>query len=543
MGTVNVYRRLRPLRLAFLVRPEDSESLRRIFETNTCLWGGQFNGIIPVYAQKPTWWESTLEQSWSASDVVKGYLTAFEPDFVVTTGHGLENDLGWDKKRLISFDEVMATEEGDEHIGRGLSVINCYRGLYEQVHQFVTRHPYKVVLPNPAVPELSLFSAMCFGAFPHAAALAYFGQAYQEAFESQNLTLDGSTLFDFYEPSTRTPLQIGSTSLAVQRWGKAQSPTLFYMDGTSTHDLIEFWNMRALGCRIRPVPKQWADMLIEPCKRFVSDNNIPLHSKSQLKQSTTVMRSCTTHDNETKDFTRLINTDIDGAVVLQLWGYQLWNNWDRKVDNIQRCTVSADQNDSEHCVENSQISFPLEAPNFGDKDGLMGRAQWVNVIQIRDFNPGSELAHVFPSDIREVARLLHEFPRDSIYISPEGIVVLCEGRRGRMCRWTLPNSFEVVRLWSSTRALTIELSGAGRVVKQLIRHLGGPLGAKWVAHKSILELLEKMTYGLVETSPDEHSKPRARARMESRGRLLGELQQVNEGDKDRAERHFNILIE
>ena len=45
--------RVRPLRLAFLVEPNDKRGLQRIFETNSALWGGLFNFVIPLFKQVP----------------------------------------------------------------------------------------------------------------------------------------------------------------------------------------------------------------------------------------------------------------------------------------------------------------------------------------------------------------------------------------------------------------------------------------------------------------------------------------------------------
>ena len=54
-GTVNV--RLRPIKLAFLVNPNDKNSLLKAIEINTFLWGGMYNPIIPTYRRLPPKWE------------------------------------------------------------------------------------------------------------------------------------------------------------------------------------------------------------------------------------------------------------------------------------------------------------------------------------------------------------------------------------------------------------------------------------------------------------------------------------------------------
>ncbi len=46
----------RPIRHAFLVDPTDVDSLQRVIEINTFLWGGKFNAIIPTFQNSPENW-------------------------------------------------------------------------------------------------------------------------------------------------------------------------------------------------------------------------------------------------------------------------------------------------------------------------------------------------------------------------------------------------------------------------------------------------------------------------------------------------------
>lgn len=82
MTLLNV--RLRPTRFAFLVPPGDMNSVQRVFEMNTCLWGGQFNPIIPFVTKRPAWWDRH-PSSETAEQIINGYLDYFEPDILVVT--------------------------------------------------------------------------------------------------------------------------------------------------------------------------------------------------------------------------------------------------------------------------------------------------------------------------------------------------------------------------------------------------------------------------------------------------------------------------
>jgi hypothetical protein len=93
MPTIRATARLRPLRIGFLVDPSDLPSILQVIRINTCLWGGLFNPIIPVFEETPQrWLEGSLMRG---LDFAKGYLRFFEPDVVVEARDGMAASLGW----------------------------------------------------------------------------------------------------------------------------------------------------------------------------------------------------------------------------------------------------------------------------------------------------------------------------------------------------------------------------------------------------------------------------------------------------------------
>ena len=51
LGSINI--KLRPIKLGFLVNPNDKKSLMRAIEINSMLWGGSYNPIIPTFKKIP----------------------------------------------------------------------------------------------------------------------------------------------------------------------------------------------------------------------------------------------------------------------------------------------------------------------------------------------------------------------------------------------------------------------------------------------------------------------------------------------------------
>jgi hypothetical protein len=75
MPTTRATARLRPIRIGFLVDPSDLPSILQVIRINTCLWGGLFNPIIPLFEDtSQRWLEGSLMRG---LDFAKGYLRFF----------------------------------------------------------------------------------------------------------------------------------------------------------------------------------------------------------------------------------------------------------------------------------------------------------------------------------------------------------------------------------------------------------------------------------------------------------------------------------
>lgn len=474
-----------------------------------------------------------------------GYLAAFEPDYVAATELCLADGLDLEGGRLITLDDVLSSAR-DEHVGCGLGVTEVYLDLYEREYQFAKKHPRKIVVPNIGDRRLSLFAGACFGAFPTGRSFDYLSRAYRDVFDPQATAVDSTNLFEVLTPGVGTPLRMGSAGLRVRQRAWSSGPTLFFMDGTSTRDLIDFWNLRALGWRIVPVPKQWSDALVEPCSRFVEENNVLRWPASDVKQRTTLLRSRSSSEAEVKNFAQRLHVPGPDALSVQSWYPRLWDDWARDKDHVQRCDIVADESDVECAVQDGRISFRSLTPSFADRFSSGDKARWVNVIRVPGYWRASELASVFPLGLRSLDDMFRTLERESVSVSTEGVVLRCR-HSDRTHHWTWPDGVAVFQHWLAGHDLASDLSGAGRVALQVVHCLGGPSGARLIADVRIVKLLDRMAHGLIEAPADKESdgggKPRTQGRLAVRGRWLELLRQTNYGSANAAKRHFSALIE
>jgi hypothetical protein len=527
---------------------DDSEVLRKIIETNTCIWGGRFNAIIPVYRRTPKWWSDRPLLRLKAKDIVRGYLEAFEPDYIVATQPELAAGIDFESKHVLKLEDIISADR-DEGVAHGISVIDLYRDLYRREFQFVRRQPRTAVCPSISEQRLSLFAATCFGTFPSTAQVSYFDRAYRDAFEATDVAVTGDNLFETLAINVITPLRSGSVGLQVNPRSRLE-PALFYMDATKVRDLVDYWNLRAIGWRILPVPKQWAGNLVEPCKEFVRANYLPYPYNPQMMRSTKLIPSRSVQWDEVRAFGGRIQVAGDPLpsiqpLSIQHWYPRLWDEWARDKDDAERCNIIAEEARLKHALQDDGIEFRSLSPGFATGFGGSGEPRWANVLQLRDYRLGSETAVDFPPGLKDLDRLLGTFEYRVTSVNSEGIVVRC-----KHANWThrmrLPTGFTVFRSWLGSRGYSADLSGAGRIAMQLIRALGGPWGAHAIKHLEIIKLLDDMAHGLIEVPAEEADsylgKPRARGRIVSRKTLWALLQRIN-GTVDRAQRHFEALTQ
>jgi hypothetical protein len=540
---LRIHRRVRPIRLAFLVRPNDRDALMRVFEINTCLWGGRFNPIVPVFRRTPAWWVDKPPTPPTASEIVGGYLAAFEPDFIVAMEPSLVQAAGAPKSRVLPPDDVLNAAR-DEHVGYGVSACDVYQGLYEREFRFVHRHPRKVGFAAQDEERFAAFAGAAFGRFPSDDTLQYFLRHYRNVFDAAPFRIVAADLRDVLGAKVATPLRVGASGLEVQRSGWRHDPVLFLIDATSTRDLIDYWNLRALGWRVLPIPIQWRDDLLSVCNTIIRQQYVPLRWQPQYRHHTEILASRSLTWDDARSFIKKLDLPGNDAVGPRHYP-RIWDEWARDKDGAVPCTLDGGNLEDECGIADGRISFQSLSPSFATSFGPPNLPMWANVVHLRDYSAGSEVATILPPGIPDVDRLLDtmRFERDSTRVTSEGIVALCDFG-DRTIFWSVLDGVGVLQGWFKSRGLDAELSGAGRICMQMIRQLGGPWGAHLVANPHVLHLLDEMAHGMVESlddsTPAEGPKPKARGRTASWSQWWGLLRKIHHDDR-RAERDFGRL--
>ncbi|MDH5180067.1 MAG: hypothetical protein OEZ39_11360 [Gammaproteobacteria bacterium] len=493
MGSINVNIRLRPIRFVFLVRPDDKKRTLDIFRINTCLWGGKYNPIIPFFKRLPTWWERKGYRFENAKQIINGYLDFFEPDFIVEAERGLASGLGFAPERVLQLADLLERDDKRDKEKYGLSVYDLYRYLYRKEFQFVHRHKHTIVHVKAKDATFANFVACTFGDFPAQKQLEFYERDYKDVFDPESVSLDSDSLFQLYKSGFTSALRIGHAKLKID-YHDHQDPTLFILDAHQPKDLIDFWNLRAVHQNVVAVPVQWIETLSPFCKKFILDNHRPLPGNPNgvmIHPASMFSRSIPDDDIEEihKNYLRV---DKEGANCLQTWYPPIWREPPEMMVRTMRPTLEADIKGIDIPIneDKPEIRFDPLYPEFASEYGNYLR--WANVVRLRDWSHRDQIATVFPSNYKNPSFPKFRMGREHLLPTSEGLIFFPEYRNISEW-WNLTDGTTALNTWFNENKITAVLSDAGKATQQIIHTLEGFWGVRALAHKGIIELLNKMS--------------------------------------------------
>jgi len=500
MSNISVNLRLRPIRFAFLIRPDDQKHTLEAFRINTCLWGGRYNPIIPFFKQLPKWWDKKGHRFENAKQILNGYLDFFEPDFVVEAEKGIAHNLGFDPERVLQFSDILIREGDRDRDGFGQSVNDIYDDLYKKEFQFARRHKHNIVYVKPGDPSFSPFVACIFGSFQVQRKLKYFEQNYKYVFEPQEITLTDTSLSKLYKKRFTSALRIGQEGLDVN-YNDHSDPALFVLNAHESRDLIDFWNLRIVRRNILAIPIQWIQSLSPFAKDFILKNYRPLPGNPHgVMIHPTVMFSRSISETESEEvYKKYIKVDKQGANCIQQWYPPLWRPSPEFVVRTTRPTVSADEKriDASVDLEKPVITFDSLWPEFARKYG--NRHRFANVIKIRGWGDNDQIATSFPCNYRNPTFPKFRLGREHLLSTAEGLVFFPEYRNISE-RWELVSGTNALNTWFNDNKIKATLSDAGRATQQIIQTLGGFWGVGKIANTGTVKLLNEMSRKLLTRS-------------------------------------------
>lgn len=495
---ISITRKLRPLRLAFLVSPYDKKAIRRAIQLNTLLWGGIYNPLIPIYGKAPGSWKDGPLAAPAAEKILAGYIEAFDPDYIVKLHSDIPKVLPFPQERIIAAKEIIQYIREDGSVVFGLCVSELLQHLYEREFKFMRRHALNVFLPDTRRKPFSLFKSCCFGEYPEDLSQEL-TKAYQDLLNAKIVPIEPGELYNLMSPNNIYPLQLTALSIEpLARPGSRWAPTVFFMDASSSVDLMDFWNLRAIGRDILPVPKQWSAHLIQKVKEFITSNYVPYRHNKKMMHHTTLLKSRSISGKEllslffrTLDLPRQPNARP--IAVMQNRYPRIEDTWARDKDNADPVELVAGEDTLELTSTGGSATFRNLTPEFAPRFDGHGKPRWANTIQLSVFGT-EEFAAAIPRGEGDFTPEIHRLEYLNYRISRDGPTIFCT-YKDRTHHWPLPKAQEVFFAWLKSFGWKAELSDKGHLTEQMTGQLGGAWGIKPLASIELLKMIDEMSKG------------------------------------------------
>jgi hypothetical protein len=317
---------------------------------------------------------------------------------------------------------------------------------------------------------------------------------------------------------------------------------MFYMDERSTYDIIEYWNLRAIGWPIRPLPISWAQDLRKECESFIQEVNRPYPPPSNAMHMATFLCSRSCSFDVMQSFVSSLQRPSQALVSVSQHFPRLWEEWGRHADHAEPQLVTYKTQSAEvHSIGNA-VSLETILPAFFEltPHGASEHA-CVNVIEML---PGG--ASVIPWQATDMNALAGRFERKNVWTGREGIVTVAgKYRTHRLLR--APSPINVFASWAEGHKLKLEFSPAGRNAGQVVKSLGGLPAVGLVGHEEIIRLLDRMAHGdleveLSEDSPTTGKRRRIRMFAAPEALVREKLMRASNGDASIAGNRLVALL-
>ncbi len=516
-GTIDI--KSRPLKLAYIVDPNNAQQVRDAIRLSSTLWGGDYFPIIPLHKRMPATWRDKPFKSPSAKNVILGYIEAFDPDVFVQFSKGMPqyiSDLGL---KIIKPDEIWKISDEEKNLSPkfGLGIFELLDEIFEQYFKFKMKYPIEIIFPK--IPkQYALFWSSLFGEIP-AKIVSKLEKHYFEPLEVKTPAFKIENLKEIMFGRVLFPRRITQHGISnYNRSGFRRDAYVYFMDATKTEDVLDFWNLRAMGKRVMPFPKQFKDNLQfkELVIGFLKAHRRPWRHNPKVCDRASIFRARNCTMEEVQDYVKTLQIERepddpskDGFFVIQRWYPRVWDEWARDKDDAVPADIYGEDADSIEITDTKELRIRLRPllPKFAQKYGYSGKPCCANEISFRFYSSDEYIAEVFPKSSGEnfISSIsgLTSF-RGDWRVGRNGLVKLVKNDFTESR--DIPLSEKVFFAWLADLGWKPKLSPSGLLAKQIYKNLDGYLGI--LTNEKLLGLLERMNGGSVnkEASPIENNK-------------------------------------
>lgn len=456
----------------------------------------------------PASWREKSLRTPSARTVILGYIQAFDPDILVQCSKEVPkyvSDLGIE---IVKPKDIWSVLDEDRTLSPkyGLGIFELLNDIFEKNFKFKMKYPLEVIFPK--IPrQYSLFWASWFGELP-SKVMPQLEKYYFEPLEIKTPDLKLDEIKNLMSGKTLFARRVTHHQIESYGGGFRRDGYVYYLDATKVEDIIDFWNLRAIGRFVLPLPKQLKEdpYIKEIVINFLKANRKPWPHNPKVFDYASIVRSRNSTMEEIQEYVKTLKADLGEDAqsdqpyfCLQHWYPRVWDEWARDKDGAVPSDIYGEEEETIEIADTKdfRIGFKATLPKFAQKYSYHGEPRCANEISFRFYGENEYIAEVFPKSsgenfIRSISGLTSF--RDDWRIGRNGLVKLVKDNFNETR--DIPLAENIFFAWLKDLGWEAKLSSAGLLAKQIHRKLDGFVTV--LTNERLLGLLEHMNGGSVQ---------------------------------------------
>ncbi len=392
---------------------------------------------------------------------------------------------------VISTNDVTEPIAATGIPGHGIGLFELLSEIARHEFKFVRRDGLKVFAPTFEAPIDPLLAAI-FGDIP--AGVGHLYERWLQAVDTHRPTVAIDDFLEFSSGSHLFRRHVCSYGLDVRLPRSTRSSAIFYFDHADVLDLIDYWNLRAVGWDVLPLPKAVAQSEQAKCvaRRFINEHEQRDIEGSPIENRVSVVKGRSISEDDHRALIEALRESPTQIMTCQVRYPSMWDEFTHVRGHLDCAQLVADSRTTAVGDDVSSLQIAALAPSFLEPRYRKGHT-YANDLEIKRYGLREFGAAVIPPDEQTVSRLFGFGLPDEWRIGSNGLTFL-----GHHADWTIPlgqpSASEVVASVLASKGWTeFKISPPGNIAYQMMRHLGGPSGINLLKSRHLVEYLEKLS--------------------------------------------------
>ena len=491
--TIGVNQIVSPLKFCFLIEPGSEKNLERAIKISFSYWGGMFNPILPLYSVLPEEYINEYHIECDTLNYYKNSIDNFDPDIVLYDNsldiEFIKTIIG--SRTLLIVEEFLSETENGE-IKYGVYISELVSNIIDKEFKFVRNDNLKLSLPDTQ--NSGLFLKSFIGCFIEGLQKQLNKKLKPFSyFEQPEITFEN--ISEYYPNENITTLNINIKeikSFSRRRWLTGEG--IYFLDETRMNEIINYWNLRALGWSIIPIPisqlnnAYFSDFL----ERFI---RLQLRKSENFTIVSYLISSAANSSDKQNIEEKLkqVQNTINGNLS---FGFQGWfpRFWDHERSILEADKVLCSKNEinssySHVEVQENKVKFKPHNLPFNLKSNFNLIASHKVNITFSYFDEYLKNAGlIYGIETIDWIRLTHSYGREKWRLSKEGLSYYVM-RENDEVYFSIPKAKDFFSIFFSKNGHRLNETSNGRLANQVLKNIGGMGGIFFFKNKSSLNIL------------------------------------------------------